>query len=548
MKIFKLFVAMLGLMTANAFADAPTYGKLRVTYETVNIYEGASARSKIAGQGEEGDVFELRGDKLYDGFYKIQYGKKICFVMGNQVELMNPLPAATAVPKATLEPTEEPDDQGSDEPTPVPTKVPTRKPTLVPTVVPVEKSVEGQGGETTALKKLTPRPTAIPTEEAEEEPTAVPTRKPTAKPTASPTEVPTEEPTAVPTKVPPPRSTMRPTELPTNEATLAPTALPTKAPTIKPTPYPTLRPTDIPTAIPTRIPTARPTPIPTRAPVYYAPTPVPTPVSSVGHAHRRNGGSTTVVTQTRTQQRHSGGSGQILFQSSQAVASNLPPRDANLLPGIWLYMPIGIGKHLGTVEPAFKPDATVSDIRYIESSAFVGLGLEARLPAPWLRLFGDWTYFTHRTKAADQNKAAPKVGLPAPSTALFPESDVYYQMNTHAFRLGLKASLPNRFVEPWIDGTVGVYSWSAEYLDGTREFTYGADQGTAFGATAGTGIDFHFAQAHSVLTITPFLEWGAPTVNPKITNIADIGQDWKDDHGTITAPESRFGIQFAIGY
>jgi hypothetical protein len=138
--------------------------------------------------------------------------------------------------------------------------------------------------------------------------------------------------------------------------------------------------------------------------------------------------------------------------------------------------------------------------------------------------------------------------MPGPPDASFPDSDVYYQMNTHAFRLGLKASLPTRFIEPWINGTVGAYVWSAEYLDGTRELTYGADQGVAFGATVGTGIDFHFPQAHSVLTITPFLEWGAPTVNPKITNIADMGQDWKDDHGTITAPESRFGLQLAIGY
>jgi hypothetical protein len=247
------------------------------------------------------------------------------------------------------------------------------------------------------------------------------------------------------------------------------------------------------------------------------------------------------------QRRYYGGSNTLVF-SSGTLGTVLPPRDPNRLPGIWLYMPIGVGKHLGTVEPAFKPDPTVSDIRYIESSAFVGLGLEARLGAPWLRSSLDWTYFTHRTKAADQNTPAPKVNLPAPAIAVFPDSDVYYQMNTHAFRWGLKASLPNRFVEPWINGTLGAYVWSAEYLNGTREFTYGSDQGVAFGATAGMGIDFHFAQAHSVFTLTPFVEWGAPTVHPKITNIADTGQDWSDDYGTLVAPESRFGLQLAIGY
>jgi hypothetical protein len=247
-------------------------------------------------------------------------------------------------------------------------------------------------------------------------------------------------------------------------------------------------------------------------------------------------------------ERRSSGAGQMLFHTGSTVVSNMPARDPDKLGDIWLYMPIGVGKHQGTIKPAFKPNAETADIRYIESSAFLGLGLEARMPARWLRVSGDWTYYTHRTKAADQNKLAPKVDLPAPSTASFPESDVYYQVNTHAVRLGLKASLPNSRIEPWVNGTVGAYVWNAEYLDGARELTYGNDTGLEFGGTVGTGIDFHFPQAHSVFTVTPFIEWGAPIAHPKINDIGGFGQTWKDDYGTLVAPESRMGLQLAIGF
>ena len=672
-----------------AHADAPTYGKLRVTYDVVNIYEGASANSKLAGTAESDQEFELRGDKLYDGFYKIQYGKKVCFVMAGQVKLLGDLPkalpteaptpaptkvsddsedddggqeivlqsdrctlkkgagddedddddegakgqrlvlkdktprngyykcelkgrtvyvkatdcvkvkkgqaapTATPMPKPAAKPTlqvtarptvpavlvpvrkgEGHEDEGDDEEgydaTKEPTAVPTKRPTPKPTAVPTEEPTEEAPDEPTAIptKRPTLKPTAVPTEEpteeATQEPTAIPTKRPTLKPTSVPTEEPTEEPTAVPTQ----RPTLKPTDAPIQE----PTAVPTKHPTLKPTDrptavpeeateiptaVPTLRPTARPTAVPTAIPTAVPTPttVPTRIPTARptstsVPTfvPVPTQGPSVGRAKRRQAQPTPIAQQYEHRERRSSGAGQILFNSGTTFVGNFPVRDASKLADFWLYMPLGVGKHQGSIKPAFKPDDTVADIRYIESSAFLGLGIEARMPMPWLRFSGDWTYFTHRTKAADQNKLATKVDLPAPAQASFPDSDVYYQVNTHAFRVGAKASIPGVHVEPWINGTLGAYVWSAEYLDGARELTYGNDTGVAFGGTVGTGIDFHFPQAHSVFTVTPFVEWGAPIVHAKIDDIGGFGQTWNDPYGTLVAPESRFGIQFAIGY
>ena len=576
--------------------------ELVIKVDRCSLKKGASGDDDDEDEGaEKGQRFVLKDKKLYNGYYKVEQNGRTRYVKASDCEAVKKgaaLPTATPVAKKTeVKVTPKPmatehGEEGDDDehPATTPTKVPTPKPTLKPTAIPTEEPEEEATEPPTLVptKAPTPKPTLKPTEvpteeateEATEEPTAVPTKVPTPKPTLKPTEIPTEEPTEaptevpteiptkVPTKAPTPKPTLKPTEVPTVEPTEEPTEVLTAAPTKAPTPKPTLRPTElpteepteepteIPTAVPTKVPTKAPTstPVPTRAPTarpapVYVPSPVPTVAPSVGRGHRREKHSEPIGrARDEREARRSSGAGQIIFDTRQAVVSSLPSRDPQMLPSAWIYMPLGTGKNLGSVKPAFKPDASSADIRNIESSAFLGLGLEVRLPAPWLRVSGDWVYFTHRTKAADQNKVASKVDMPAPGTVVFDESDVYYQVNTHAFRLGLKASLPNRFIEPWINGTLGMYVWSAEYLDGTREWTYNGDSGVAFGGTVGTGVDFHFAMAHSVLTLTPFLEWGAPVVKPHVIDVAALGQSWDDTYGTPVAPQSRFGLQLAIGY
>src|SRR4051812_18347368 len=108
-KTLSLLALLFGFSLSLA-AGAPTYGKLTVTEDGVTIYEGASAHSKAAGSAESGDVFELRGDKLYNGFYKIQFGKKICFILGDQVKLQKAAPTAqpTSVKKEKQDDEEKP--------------------------------------------------------------------------------------------------------------------------------------------------------------------------------------------------------------------------------------------------------------------------------------------------------------------------------------------------------------------------------------------------------------------------------------------------------
>lgn len=233
------------------------------------------------------------------------------------------------------------------------------------------------------------------------------------------------------------------------------------------------------------------------------------------------------------------------------VASNVHlEREPGKLNDVELHLPLGWSKHETLVQPPFKQTASTNDQRPIEFAGFTGLGLEIR-QARWLRWDFDWIAYSHRTKAADLNIPAIKVNVPgAPSTALFDESEAYYRMNTHEFRVGIKASAPlGSVVEPWVSASYGAWIWSAELSDLDRAITYGEANGVAFGGSVGLGVDFHGAFGNGLgWTVTPFVEWGAPQVNPEFKDVAGLGVDWKDSFGTPVAVPARAGIQFGIGF
>src|SRR5882724_4243628 len=150
--------AFLGLvLCATAFADAPTYGTLEITAEQTDIHSGASLSSKVEGIAEQGDTFTLRGDKLYNGFYKIQNGKHISFVLGSKSRVVKDEAAATPQPAEAIEKA---------------TQVPTRV-RAVATAVPVEEQEEATAVPTPLRKAAT----ALPSEGQEEvAPAATPTQ------------------------------------------------------------------------------------------------------------------------------------------------------------------------------------------------------------------------------------------------------------------------------------------------------------------------------------------------------------------------------------
>jgi len=540
-----LLLALLSLQSA-AFA-AKSYGYLRVTAAKASIYHGAADNSAVEASASKGEVYTLLADKLIHGFYKIDYSDHVSYIAAGDVVILDVKGTPVPTPKATAVGTSESEDDEDVQAEETPVKGTSdkekgSKPKLTPTPQPKKMLTPNSGlkggmaGDGEEVKR-TPTVKPTPKQDKEHEDGGddegegghkTPTRVPTLVPTDEATEIPTAVPTPVPTRIP--------TALPTQ----VPTRIPTRVPTPVYTVAPTLVPTAVPTAVPTRIPwpTMVPTPVPTPSPPRArgrrtTPAPQPAPVSNT-HRERRSSrvelGSTVSV-------------------GSQIFSAMRIERPAGKLNDVELHLPLGWGKHETLVQPPFKQTPGLGDQRPIEFGGFAGLGVEWR-SAPWLRWDLDWTAFSHRTKAADLNIPATSVHLPGgPPTALFDMSEAYYRMNTHAFRLGVKGSLPLGRVEPWLSASYGAWLWSAELSDLNRAITYGEDSGLEWGGSLGVGVDFHGDFSNGMgWTITPFVEWGAPQVNPTFKDVAGLGVDWKDDFGAPVAIPARAGIQFGIGF
>lgn len=468
MRALTLGICLLAAGLAAAPKQVSSY--LRVLKSTP-IQHGASVNSAVEATALKGQVYAVVDEKLFNGFYKIDYLNHVSFINADAVAWL--------------------DDKG----TPVPTVEPTREATLAPH--PTLGQGQGDLGD-----------------EDEPHATSVPTVAPSQASTAAPTQVRTE----IPTKVP----------------TLKATVVPSSVPTWAPTPIPARIPTALPTAVPARLPTQVPKPI---TPALARGKRRVTPVPAQAVPRRSYGAQPTAFSASN------------LAFSGAAGGGLSIQREAGHMDRWELVLPMGAGKHETLVQPPYKRTAAMADQRPVEFSGFVGLGLEYRVARP-LRLDFDWVAHSHRTQAADLGLPATKVGVPGvPFTTLFDESDAWYRMNAHQFQLALKLSLPFARVEPWVSGGYGAWVWSAELSDLHREIIYGEDSGVAWGGTLGVGIDFHGSFGGGLgWTLTPFVEWGAPNVNPLFKDIASLGVDWRDDFGTPAAVPARAGLQFGVGF
>ncbi len=533
MKTLLLILSL--FLTQSLCADFPTYGYVKVKLSQVNIYEGDSTKSKIAGTAKKGAEFVLRADKLFKGFYKIQYGGHVCFLMASQVNFFPP--------EEVLEPTPEEVQE-----------------VVSPVVTPTVK------------KSATAKPTAIPILDSDDQvqSTVVPTRAATQAIIRVATEIVGDEPTIAATRVP---TVWEPTPISTVKPDgEEPTRIPTRWSTIMPTPFATAKPGwEEATRIPTRWVPVEPTPAikgqPTQA--YVAPTAVPndpwtqaqtvmakgkklkqqvqTTVNTYNRVTAQGQRRQTVRQQNQYANNHNNSTSGFQAQRSARLgfASGGGGKSS---PGFSIYMPVGGGKPYN-VRPAFRPDTLIPIERRIEEAGFMGLELEARVFSFW-RLTGDWHYFTHATKATDLFMGFPVDTTlpPAAPIAFIDASSTYYTMDTHAFRLGMKFSVPLPMIEPWVGGTMGLYAWHADYRDKAKSVSYGEASGTAFGLTAAGGIDFKIRAGQGFFILTPFYEYGAPIVNPEIKDIAGLGVDWKDKLGTPVAIPSRFGLKLGWGF
>ncbi len=484
-----LFLAL--MILASLGRSAPSYGTLRVSSASAIIYHGADLNANEEGVAPRGSVFLLRAASLIHGFYKIEYKGHVSYINSGDVVLLD----------SKGNPIDEGDEDVLPSPTPRVTISATKAPTNIPT------------------KVLTNIPTKMPT---------LVVTKVISTPLVSVVVPPVPIKTVGDTQIDQERqATPQSTLVPTRAATLVATINATRVSTLVPTAYPTRAPTFGPTAYPTRV-------------SVVAPIAVATPLTRQGRGK---------ALPSRNQARGVAGGvllGQAMFKTQVAHYNGPSERKEGQLSAVMLYLPLG-GGNCVAVQPAFKPNPGTADCRCIESSGFVGLGAEMRV-ARWLRVFGDWTAYQHKTKAADKGVPAPLVNVPGGGNVLL-DTNAFYVMETQGLRLGLKASLPFPHVEPYVGAGLGKYFWSAQYMDSDRSVTYGDDKGVAFGVTGLLGVDFTFNYGQSgVFRVGPFVEVGAPVVNPRVKDIAGLGVEWIDTVGTPVMLPVRYGILFGVGF
>ncbi len=373
-----------------------------------------------------------------------------------------------------------------------------------------------------------PSPTPLPP--TPEPPTPVP-------PTPMP---PTPEPTTPIPPSPVPATPVPPTPVPPSPTTVPTAVPPTSVPTFLPTPLPM---TQVPTAVPTR--TRVPTPVPVLKPASRG--------TKVLFAKPKGS-----LVQSNSFSLAPGGRGDPPARSAPYYGAHLSspyvfqdpverkPREPGE-PSIGMVR-LGFGWGAGgPIRPAFHPLDESAD-RNVESADLYGVGVEFRSWLKFMRFFFDWSGHSMATLAAKGNQRAAAEYLGDGTQVVFP-SDLEYRVTNQALRLGLKLGLPMGRFEPWIGGAVGTYFWHADYEDTGHTLTYGEDNGMALGANAMLGVDYFLLLGTSFdLIVTPFLDWGAPAIYPKIQDLAGFGADWKDEAGTPVMAPWRFGVSMGIGF
>jgi len=116
------------------------------------------------------------------------------------------------------------------------------------------------------------------------------------------------------------------------------------------------------------------------------------------------------------------------------------------------------------------------------------------------------------------------------------QTDVNFFMLATGFRIGAKYFVPGKSVTPWLGIAGGYYNWSANYANDKQDKTYGNDSGYLFGYSILGGLDFQIMD----MTLTLFLDYGAPVARPVIEDLFYPGWTW--DYSNHIMGPTRVGI------
>lgn len=221
---------------------------------------------------------------------------------------------------------------------------------------------------------------------------------------------------------------------------------------------------------------------------------------------------------------------------------------------------LGLGMSEGRVGAPFTPEGDPQGLVPYDSGFIVNMSLDLSTGSS-LRLFLGMTGNIQRKLLARANGLGnglwvlEQSGYESPSISFENvDHDVHMFMDTAGFRLGAKFAPPNssKFV-PWAGISIGVYMWSVDFANMSRDSSYGRDNGVVTGITYMLGIDLKIpissrSQKRKYLLLTPFVELASPVAHPRIEDLFVDGWTWDNVGGSHIMGPTRIGVMLGTTF
>lgn len=173
---------------------------------------------------------------------------------------------------------------------------------------------------------------------------------------------------------------------------------------------------------------------------------------------------------------------------------------------------------------------------------------------PGLRVVLDGTYSTYKRLAAENGKKSTSewvfemMDYSDHFTPTWNQDDVFMNMTSTGFKLGLKYGKDIKDFQPWAGLYYGYYSWQCNFLNKDKSSTWGKDGGYVGGLTYAIGIDFHIKapDKNELFMLTIFGEGASPVAHPEINDLFYTGWNWNNAGGNHIMGPYRLGIALSF--
>lgn len=174
---------------------------------------------------------------------------------------------------------------------------------------------------------------------------------------------------------------------------------------------------------------------------------------------------------------------------------------------------------------------------------------------PGLRLVLDGTYSNYKRLVAENGSQSTSewvfemMEYADHYTPVWTQEDVYMNMTSSGFRLGLKYGKDIKNLQPWFGLYYGYYSWQCNFLNKDKSSTWGKDQGYVGGLTYALGVDIHFKNSSGtddLFMLTIFGEGASPVAHPEINDLFYQGWNWSNAGGNHIMGPYRLGVALSF--